>query len=267
MRKILAILILSLFSLTMVACRDTQIEDNRFNVVFYVGPGSSYIDSYFDVSVNTTIDEPEEPTRDGFFFNGWFKDIARTESWDFNTDTITASLVLYAKWTPAIWEISFVLNEELGEVFVNPDSIISEFSLSKNVFLPLASRPGGSFKGWILVPTVDYTLDMTIYRYTNELPILDYSEFVLYPVFTNNKYMITFNPRMEGVPIPAPKTGVEYGSVINWVPVIQDTATHTFVGWFTKNGTNTGDWGYQVSNGDLWAVPANALLHGRWEPK
>lgn len=267
MRKIFVLLLVTLLSLTMVACKDKQIDDSRFNVIFYVGANASYVDTYFDVKENTKIDEPEEPSRTGYFFSGWFKNIERTEAWSFDQDVVTESLVLYAKWSPANWQISFVLNEELGEIYVNPDNIPTEFDLNTNVYLPLVKRPGGSFRGWILVPTTEYTLDMTIYRYTSELPITSYTEFILYPVFTNNKYMITFSPKMDGVPVPAPKTGVEYGSVITWVPAIEDTATHTFVGWFTKNGANTGDWGYQVENGDLWSVAANALLYGRWEPK
>jgi len=79
--------------------------------------------------------------------------------------------------------------------------------------------------------------------------------------------MITFNPLMTDVAKPAPKTGVTYGSIVTWTPVISDTATHTFVGWFTKNGTVSGDWGYQVINGDYWIVPSNALLYGKWQSK
>ena len=108
---------------------------------------------------------------------------------------------------------------------------------------------------------------MTVYRYAHDLPLSTTFDFVLYPVFNNNKYLITFNPRMAGVSTPAPKTGVEYGSIVSWIPVINDTATHTFVGWYTKNGGSSGDWGVKVENGDLWAIAANALLYGRWEEK
>lgn len=47
---------------------------------------------------------PENPTREGYLFGGWFKDEACTEVWDFETDTITKPAEgyyenkIYAKW-------------------------------------------------------------------------------------------------------------------------------------------------------------------------
>lgn len=267
MRKILIVFVLVFMSISLIACSDRQISDTKFNVVFYVGRNASYVDTYFDVTINTKITAPEEPTKTGFLFMGWYKDISFNEAWDFDTDVVNSSIALYAKWSPAIWQISFAINDLLAEEYVDSSNVITEFDADDHIYLPLVRRPGGSFKGWILVPSDQYTLDMTIYRYTSELPITEYTEFVLYPVFTNNKYMITFTPRMTGIPTPAPKTGVEYGSIVTWVPVIEDTATHTFIGWFTKNGSVSGDWGVQIINGQYWTIPSNALLYGRWQEK
>lgn len=44
------------------------------------------------------IDRPEDPIREGKYFVGWFKDIHLTEEWDFETDTVTGNMTLYAKW-------------------------------------------------------------------------------------------------------------------------------------------------------------------------
>ena len=47
---------------------------------------------------------PENPTREGYLFGGWFKNEDCTEVWDFETDTITKPAdeyyenILYAKW-------------------------------------------------------------------------------------------------------------------------------------------------------------------------
>lgn len=266
MRKIL-IAALAIFTLALAGCTDKKISDNRFNVMFYVGRNSTYVNTYFDVLDGSTVEKPEDPKRPSFVFDGWYKDIQFTQPWDFDADVVTSSIVLFAKWNAGTWTLNFVLNEELNEVFVNPDNVPTEFTNDKKIYLPLASRPGGSFKGWILVPSSEYTLDMKIYRYSDELPILEYSSFTLYPVFTNNKYMITFSVGMAGVPKPAPKTGVEYGSIVNWTPKLADTDTHRFVGWFTKNGIVSGDWGVEIKDGDYWTITANALLYGKWEEK
>lgn len=267
MRKILLfILVLGLF-VGLTGCRDKQIDDSSHSIIFYVGPKSTVVDSYLNVEHGSLIEEPEAPTKDGYLFDGWYKEIQYENLWNFETDTVTDSFVLYAKWVSAVWTLQFVLNPELNEVYTNPDDPVpTEFTLVKEVYMPVVSRPGGRFRGWILVPPEEYTLDMPIYRYTSELPYLEQTSFVLYPYFNNSKYMITFSVGSQtGVPKPAPKTGVEYGSVIDWTPKLQDTATHRFVGWFTKNGINSGDWGIQIVDGDYWTIAANALLYAKWE--
>ena len=44
------------------------------------------------------IVRPEDPTRDGKHFAGWYKDIHLTQEWNFETDTVTGNMTLYAKW-------------------------------------------------------------------------------------------------------------------------------------------------------------------------
>jgi uncharacterized repeat protein (TIGR02543 family) len=48
---------------------------------------------------NSTITEPDVPVRDGYSFDGWYKEAACTNAWDFATDIVTAPVTLYAKWT------------------------------------------------------------------------------------------------------------------------------------------------------------------------
>lgn len=43
---------------------------------------------------------PADPVRDGCLFQGWCRDREGTLSWDFDADTVTGNLTLYAKWNP-----------------------------------------------------------------------------------------------------------------------------------------------------------------------
>lgn len=43
--------------------------------------------------------EPTDPTKSGYEFDGWYSDSEFTTEWDFTTDTVTADITLYAKWT------------------------------------------------------------------------------------------------------------------------------------------------------------------------
>ena len=52
----------------------------------------------------TTITAPTPPTRAGYFFQGWYKETACTNAWNFANDKVTSNITLYAKWastTPA----------------------------------------------------------------------------------------------------------------------------------------------------------------------
>ena len=50
-------------------------------------------------SPDGAITVPDNPTRPGYTFGGWYTDAALTIPWNFN-DKVVNVLVLYAKWTP-----------------------------------------------------------------------------------------------------------------------------------------------------------------------
>lgn len=52
-----------------------------------------------EVPYGSTIDNPTAPTSPAATFEGWFKDKACTESWNFASDIVVANTTLYAKWT------------------------------------------------------------------------------------------------------------------------------------------------------------------------
>lgn len=51
-----------------------------------------------EVTVGTLIDQPEEPTRDGYTFTGWYQDAECTKAWDFAAMPAAEDLTLYAGW-------------------------------------------------------------------------------------------------------------------------------------------------------------------------
>ena len=44
------------------------------------------------------LDVPEEPTREGYVFTGWYTDSACFELWDMENRTVEADMTLYAGW-------------------------------------------------------------------------------------------------------------------------------------------------------------------------
>ena len=47
-----------------------------------------------------TVSKPADPVRSGYIFGGWYKEAGCETPWSFESDTVTADLTLYAKWTP-----------------------------------------------------------------------------------------------------------------------------------------------------------------------
>ncbi|MCR4657326.1 MAG: InlB B-repeat-containing protein [Lachnospiraceae bacterium] len=51
------------------------------------------------VAAGEKVIEPDDPTKEGSTFAGWYSDLDCTDAWTFATDTVTSDLMLYAKWT------------------------------------------------------------------------------------------------------------------------------------------------------------------------
>lgn len=50
------------------------------------------------VQYGETVTEPDEPTREGYLFNGWYADLDKTDLWNFEEDTVRGNMTLYAGW-------------------------------------------------------------------------------------------------------------------------------------------------------------------------
>lgn len=61
--------------------------------------GGSEVQGYIALS-GQTAEQPADPTRSGYIFGGWYKEAGCENPWSFESDTVTAHLTLYAKWTP-----------------------------------------------------------------------------------------------------------------------------------------------------------------------
>lgn len=70
---------------------------NTYSVIFETDGGSAVPSQ--QVTEGEKAMRPENPTQEGFIFEGWYTDSAFTTLFDFNTG-ITETITLYAKWTP-----------------------------------------------------------------------------------------------------------------------------------------------------------------------
>ncbi len=86
-------------------------QELGYNVVFDSLGGSS-VASALALPYDSSVPEPDEPEREGFLFARWYRDEDLTEDWDFELDTVTEDVVLYAAWAidPSYYcAVSFVV--------------------------------------------------------------------------------------------------------------------------------------------------------------
>jgi uncharacterized repeat protein (TIGR02543 family) len=71
-----------------------------YTVSFDTGGGSE-IPPIANVAKGEKIGKPDDPTKPGYSFRGWYKDKQYSAVWNFTTDVVTKNTTLCAKWTNA----------------------------------------------------------------------------------------------------------------------------------------------------------------------
>lgn len=99
------LLSVSIISILLSSCTDSgtnsdgndgsDTQKNKVTVSFESNGGSS-VESQ-SIPIGDTITEPEEPTKAGENFSGWYSDSALLRTWNF-ADTVSTDMRLYAKW-------------------------------------------------------------------------------------------------------------------------------------------------------------------------
>ncbi|NBH80592.1 hypothetical protein D3Z52_21085 [Clostridiaceae bacterium] len=109
--------------------------------VTFDAQGGTPVDSQ-SVAKNGKVTEPADPTRDGFIFDGWYREAACTTEWDFESDTVETDTILYAKWEAITYTVSF---DTQGGVDVAAIQVSHGFTVSE----PTApTKDGFLFDGW-----------------------------------------------------------------------------------------------------------------------
>ncbi len=82
---------------------EVTVKLNTYNVTFQSQGGSSVAGT--TAVHGNKLTAPAAPNKRGYTFGGWFKEAGCINAWNFNTDTVTGNVTLYAKWnniTPGV---------------------------------------------------------------------------------------------------------------------------------------------------------------------
>ncbi|MFF2484584.1 InlB B-repeat-containing protein [Paenibacillus sp. NPDC058071] len=141
----------------------------QYEVTYNTNGGSTLSSELVDY--NTKATEPSAPSKQGYTFDGWYKEAVLTNRWDFNIDTITENTTLYAKWavkssgggsSPQNARVYFESNggELLGNLSVAYNTKLSE--------LPIPLKNGFTFGGWYKEADLINLWDLTTDRVTKD---------------------------------------------------------------------------------------------------
>ena len=115
---------------------------------------------------NAPIAQPDDPTREGHSFLGWYKDSACTQPWDFD-DWVTGDMTLYAGWSINQYTITF---DTAGGSAIDP--IIQDYGTTINA--PAApTKTGYTFTGW--EPELPATMPAKVMTVTAQWRINSYT--------------------------------------------------------------------------------------------
>ncbi|MBE0700163.1 MAG: InlB B-repeat-containing protein, partial [Acholeplasmataceae bacterium] len=81
--------------------------------VSFTSNGGSMVPDIEGVEEFTKITTPVNPTREGYTFEGWFKDVDLEMPWNFAVDTVSEDLTLYAKWAIIVLTVTFTGGPEI----------------------------------------------------------------------------------------------------------------------------------------------------------
>lgn len=90
------------YNITVV---DPDDDTQKCKITFETGEGSEIEDVY--LSAYSFVSVPDEPERDGYAFDGWYKEKTYNNAWNFNTDKVVEDTVLYAKWSK-LYTVTFI---------------------------------------------------------------------------------------------------------------------------------------------------------------
>ena len=91
-------------SFIFMSCPQPVEEPDIYTVTFEVNGGSTV--TSVQAAYNTKITAPTAPTKTNYDFGGWYKETGLNNAWVFDSDTVTADITLYAKWTEGFTDVT-----------------------------------------------------------------------------------------------------------------------------------------------------------------
>ncbi|MDV0445929.1 hypothetical protein MmiAt1_15330 [Methanimicrococcus sp. At1] len=214
---------------------------SNYTVIFDSQGGEpNRITKYADPGTLITPLDPA-PTRRNDTFDGWFKETAYINEWNFASDMVNGDVYLFAKWITT-YTVTF---NTAGGTSISPVTGISDGQAISAPADPI--RGTDKFEGWYKEPSYTNVWDFAAETVTQDI--------TLYAKWATT-YTVTFEAN-GGTPVPSKLTGLASGSKIS-VPAEPTKTDYTFEGWY-KEPTCLNEWDFINDE-----VTRNIVLYAKW---
>lgn len=173
---------------------------------------------------NTKINAPDViPTKKGYDFAGWYKDQDYKTLWNFDNDTVTGDVTIYAKWNPVL--VQSVAIQNIGNV-----------SVGKTVKLSALILPSDALNSSVAWNVTNKTGEATIKPSTGELTAIKAGTVTVTATANDSSQKscsmdITIVDKSTAVvSVIGSKTSVEYGETAAFTARVTSTDTKPITG-------------------------------------
>jgi uncharacterized repeat protein (TIGR02543 family) len=210
-----------------------------YTVTFETGDGSSV--SSQKVVKNEKVAQVTPPTLVGYTFGGWYKEATSANVWSFASDTVTADITLYAKWTEIFYTVTFETGDGSS---VSPLRVAHGSKIDKPADDP--TRTGHAFAGWYKDMTLTGAWSFADDAVTDNTTL--YARWIV-------TYTVTFDA--NGGSTVNSQTVVHDGKIVK--PADPTRTGYTFGGWYSDAATTGSTWNFASD-----AVTDNMTLYAKW---
>jgi len=186
------------------------------STITFESNGGSPVNSISNVE-GTAISAPVAPTKEHYTFAGWYSDAALKNAYSFTTQP-AEDITLYAKWTPVVYEIEYVLNGG-----TNSENNVVEYTVEDKIELYAPSKVGYTFIGWFT--DAEFTSSVV-----TELKVGTSGKITLYAHYSVNQYTISFESN-GGTSVSA--ITQNYATSVT-APEAPSKNGYTFAGWYSN---------------------------------
>ncbi len=138
--QILSILFITVTTIIFISCDlFTEPEDSvpPLSITFDSNEGSNV--STQEINEGGKVVKPDDPTRTNYAFLNWYSDLELTTIWNFDDDTVSSDLTLYARWaerfTPEFQLLDEIIKNNTEGSIITRNITISNIESSSNIVI------------------------------------------------------------------------------------------------------------------------------------